>query len=149
MFNIQHSFDHHFVALLDKLEKKYGEEMFELEGIDRKNLDIAKFTNKFLETKVTADVSVDANANVDDTSVLSWDYEMPKPLMKLNGLYFLWKDALKKHGIKRANKMIELDNKYESIMNNTRLIVANNSKIFKFFRKIKSLLSGTSDYNIK
>lgn len=109
MFNIQHSFDHHFVALLDKLEKKYGEEMFELEGIDRKNLDIAKFTNKFLETKVTADVSVDANANVDDTSVLSWDYEMPKPLMKLNGLYFLWKDALKKHGIKRANKMIELE----------------------------------------
>jgi hypothetical protein len=29
--------------------------------------------------------------------------------MKLNGLYFLWKDALKKHGIKRANKMIELE----------------------------------------
>lgn len=109
MFNIQHSFDHHFVELLDRLEKKYGEEMFELEGIDRKNLDIAKFTNKFLETKVTADVSVDANANVDDTSVLSWDYEMPKPLMKLNGLYFLWKDALKKYGIKRANKMIELE----------------------------------------
>lgn len=106
---INHSFDHHFVSLLEKLEKKYGAEMFELEGIDRKNLDIAKFTNKFLETKVMADASVDANANVDDTSILSWDYEMPKPLMKLNGLYFLWKDALKKHGIKRANKMIELE----------------------------------------
>jgi hypothetical protein len=106
---INHSFDHHFVALLEKLQKKYGTEMFELEGIDSKNLDIAKFTNKFLESKTTADVSVDANANVDDTSILSWDYEMPKALMKLNGLYFLWKDALKKHGIKRANKMIELE----------------------------------------
>ena len=106
---INHSFDHHFVSLLEKLEKKYGAEMFELEGIDRKNLDIAKFTNKFFETTTMADASVDANANVDDTSILSWDYEMPKPLMKLNGLYFLWKDALKKHGIKRANKMIELE----------------------------------------
>ena len=106
---INHSFDHHFVSLLEKLEKKYGAEMFELEGIDRKNLDIAKFTNKFLETNVMADTSVDANANVDDTSILSWNYEFPKPLMKLNGLYFLWKDALKKHGIKRANKMIELE----------------------------------------
>lgn len=108
-FFVNHSFDHHFASLLDKLEKKYGTEMFELEGIDKKNLDIAKFTNKFLETQTTADVSVDANANVDDTSILSWDYEMPKALMKLNGLYFLWKDALKKHGIKRANKMIELE----------------------------------------
>lgn len=108
-FFVNHSFDHHFASLLDKLEKKYGTEMFELEGIDKKNLDIAKFTNKFLETQTTADISVDANANVDDTSILSWNYEFPKPLMKLNGLYFLWKDALKKHGIKRANKMIELE----------------------------------------
>ena len=106
---INHSFDHHFVTLLEKLEKKYGVEMFELEGIDRKNLDIAKFTNKFLETTTTADISVDANANVDDTSILSWNYEFPKPLMKLNGLFFLWKDALKKHGIISANKMIELE----------------------------------------
>lgn len=42
-------------------------------------------------------------------SILSWNYEFPKPLMKLNALYHLWKDALKKHGIKRANKMIELE----------------------------------------
>ena len=47
-FTVNHSFDYHFVMLLDKLEKKYGPEMFELEGISRKHLDIAKFTNKFL-----------------------------------------------------------------------------------------------------
>lgn len=124
---INHSFDHHFVSLLEKLEKKYGAEMFELEGIDRKNLDIAKFTNKFFETTTMADASVDANANVDDTSILSWDYEMPKPLMKLNGLYFLWKDALKKHGIKRANKMIELE-------------IAGGIRIHDLHRMVKTLL---------
>jgi ribonucleoside-triphosphate reductase len=108
-FTVNHSFDYHFVMLLDKLEKKYGSEMFELEGISRKQLDIAKFTNKFLETKTTSDISIDGNANVDDMSILSWNYEMPKPLAKLNALYHLWKDALRKHGIKRANKFIELE----------------------------------------
>jgi len=106
---INHSFDSHFVSLLEKLQKKYGEEMFKLEGISRENLDINRFTNKFLETKTTADISVDANANVNDTSMLSWNYEFPKALMKLNSLYHLWTSALKKHGIKRANKMIELE----------------------------------------
>ena len=83
--------------------------MFELEGIARKNLDIAGFTNKFLESKVTADVSIDANANVADMSILSWNFEFPKPLAKLNALYHLWSDAVEVHGIKRANKMIEAE----------------------------------------
>lgn len=41
------------------------------------------------------------------------------------------------------NKMMELDNKYESIMNNTSLAVVDGSKIGKFFRKIRSILSAT------
>lgn len=95
-FTVNHSFDHHFTLLLDKLEKKYGTEMFELEGIDRKNLDIAKFTNKFLETTTTADISVDGNANVDDVSILSWNFEFPKPLMKLNRIIFFVERCVKK-----------------------------------------------------
>ena len=71
MFNIQHSFDHHFVELLDRLEKKYGEEMFELEGIDRKNLDIAKFTEKYLNTDVVADTSVDACVEPIKTQIIN------------------------------------------------------------------------------
>lgn len=39
------------------------------------------------------------------------------------------------------NKMIDLDNKYESIMNNTKIAVVNHSAIAVFFRKVKSLLS--------
>lgn len=107
---IRHSYDSHFVMLLQNLQKKYGEEMFKLEGIDSDSLDISKFTQRFLDASTpTADKSVDGNANVDDQSILNWEYEFPKPLMKLNGLYTLWKDALSKHGIKRANKMIEAE----------------------------------------
>lgn len=39
------------------------------------------------------------------------------------------------------NKMIELDNKYETIMNSTAVAVVDNSKIGKFFRKIKTILT--------
>lgn len=41
------------------------------------------------------------------------------------------------------NKMMDLDNKYESIMNNTDLAVVNNSSIARFFRKIRAVLSAT------
>ena len=41
------------------------------------------------------------------------------------------------------NKMMDLDNKYESIMNNTNLAVVNNSGISRFFRKIKAILAVT------
>ena len=45
------------------------------------------------------------------------------------------------------NKMMDLDNKYESIMNNTNLTVVNHSKIATFFRKIRSLLSAGTETN--
>ena len=41
------------------------------------------------------------------------------------------------------NKMMDLDNKYESIMNNTNLVTVSNSKIANLFRKIKSFLSAS------
>lgn len=39
------------------------------------------------------------------------------------------------------NKMMDLDNKYEAIMNNTDIAVVSNSKISQFFRKVRALLS--------
>lgn len=41
------------------------------------------------------------------------------------------------------NKMMDLDEKYESIMNNTAVAVVSNSKIATFLRKLKSVLSAT------
>ena len=39
------------------------------------------------------------------------------------------------------NKMMDLDAKYEKIMNNTDLAVVSNSKIARFFRKVKAILT--------
>ena len=45
------------------------------------------------------------------------------------------------------NKMMDLDAKYESIMNNTSLTVVNHSKISTFFRKIRALFSAGTETN--
>ena len=39
------------------------------------------------------------------------------------------------------NKMMDLDAKYEKIINNTNLTVVSNSKIAKFFRKVRAILT--------
>lgn len=108
--NIKQSFDKQFISLFDNLKAKYGEEMFELCGIGEKHLDINRYSKDFFRnTSATADASIDANANVSDKSVLSWNTESSKPMKKLNGYYILWKSACKKHGVKRANELIEND----------------------------------------
>lgn len=108
---IRHSFDDRFINLLDRLRKEYGEEMFELEGIGEKALDINRYSKEFFKDngKSTADRTIDGNANVSDKSVLSWENESTKPIKKLNAMYCLWKSGLNKHGIKRANKFIEFE----------------------------------------
>ena len=41
------------------------------------------------------------------------------------------------------NKMMDLDEKYENIMNNTAIAIVNPSKIANFFRKLKAVLSAS------
>ena len=41
------------------------------------------------------------------------------------------------------NKMIDLDGKYENIMNNTSIAIVSNSKVANFFRRLKALLSAS------
>lgn len=106
---VKHSFDQRFINLIDRMRSQYSEEMLELTGIGAKQLDINSYSRHFFGTPDvnTADKTIDANANVSDSSVNAWETELKKPIMKLNALYQLWKSAEAKHGIKRANKMIE------------------------------------------
>ncbi len=107
---VHHSYDSRFVDMLERLKKQYGETMFESSGIGDSQLDINSFSkNFFSDDGNTADKSIDANANVNEKSVTGWMTESSKSIMKLNAYYQLWNSALKKHGIKRANKMVEAE----------------------------------------
>ena len=107
---VHHSFDSRFISVLERLRKQYGEEMFKLEGIGEQDLDISHFSREFFrDDSPTADKSIDSNSNVEDISVVTWEKEAAKPILKLNSLYLVWKGAMDKLGVKRANKLLEAE----------------------------------------
>jgi ribonucleoside-triphosphate reductase len=90
---VKHSYSNDFVDQMEVLYKKYGEDVFGVQGISNKHLDLNQFSLNFFKNskkkRNIADYSVDANANVRDTSISSYVYENGKAVMKLNSLYLL------------------------------------------------------------
>ena len=89
---IQLSYDQEFNDLWMHLKEKYPTQLFDMDGVGRQ-LDLSQFSKNFFSTKTTtADTSIDANANVDDISVIAYSTELKKPYEKLNSYYMLWKE---------------------------------------------------------
>jgi len=90
---IEFSYGKEFDDFMDSLKgfPKY-KDLATLDGIG-KQTDMVAFSKKFFGNGdlITADVSVDSNANVDDTSVIAYEAEVPKPLFRVNAYYLLWK----------------------------------------------------------
>lgn len=101
------SWDKEFSSLMEDLRNKYGEELFTLDGIGRQ-VDVHHFAKNFFNNPhSTADVSVDANANVVAKTGIEYNFEMSKPLKRYNSYFLIWKELKKKYGLEYANKVIE------------------------------------------
>lgn len=108
MYYIKTTFDPEFTDLMMHLKAKYPKRLFNLDGIGDEQTDMSAFSKEFFSTKsTTADVSVDANANVDDMSVIAYTKELPKPFFRLNSYYVLWKKLKQLYGRMKANDIIE------------------------------------------
>ena len=84
------NYDAKFDKILEAIAASHGQEIFDLEGIG-KQLDISEYGKKFFSnSENVADESVDANANVDDVTVVAYENESVKPLFRLNSLYLLY-----------------------------------------------------------
>ncbi|MCP4341332.1 MAG: ribonucleoside-triphosphate reductase [Desulfobulbaceae bacterium] len=96
-----------FSDLMHHLWGKYGREVFTENGIGDQ-LDLDKFSKNFFNNQTTtADISIDANANVCGKSVIDYAFEFPKPLQKYNSHYLLWKSLRQSYGLRIANELIE------------------------------------------
>lgn len=104
--HIHVTYDSDFDDLMLHLRGKYPKKLFDIDGTG-KQTDISEFSKEFFSTKVTADVSVDDNANVDDNSIIVYNTELPKPFFRINSYYLLWKMLKKLYGLSRANEIIE------------------------------------------
>lgn len=105
--NIHISYDPEFVTLMETLKAALPAELFEIDGIGSQ-LDLHQSSKLFFNytDKPTADHSVDANANVSGRDVITYNYEVPKPLMKLNSYYNLWKTIRELEDIETADEVI-------------------------------------------
>lgn len=106
---IEYSYDLEFKNLFERLSQlDHSEELLELDGIGSQ-LDVAKFSKKFFSKKklTVADVSVDANANVDDVNVIQYSVEVAKPLHRLNAYYLLWKYSNQLFGDAVAERILK------------------------------------------
>lgn len=101
------TYEEGFDDLYMHLKAKYPQKLFDLDGIG-KQLDMSLFSKNFFSSKVTADASIDANANVDDVSVIAYNIELPKPYFRINSYYILWKELKKYYGNEVANQIIEM-----------------------------------------
>jgi len=104
---IKVTYEQNFDDLIMYLKSKYPEKLFDLDGIGEQT-DMSKFSKKFFSSSVTSDASVDANANVDDISVIAYHTELPKPFFRLNSYYMLWKELKTLYGLEVANTIIEM-----------------------------------------
>ena len=101
------TYDSDFEELMMHLKSKYPAKLFDLEGIGEQT-DMSLFSKKFFNSKSNvADKSVDSNANVDDTSIIAYENELPKPFFRLNSLFLTWKYLRHLYNHALANKIIE------------------------------------------
>lgn len=111
--NISYSFDPAFTKLIEGMYERYPEELLKLEGIHPDQLDINQSTRAFFrlnkEGKNTAEVSIDANANVSGRDTITYAYELSKPNSKLNSLYNLWLMLKNLESEEHANLAIEAE----------------------------------------
>lgn len=101
------SYESDFDDLYMHLKSKYPQKLFDLDGIG-KQMDMSAFSKNFFASSVTADASIDANANCDDISVIAYNTELPKPFFKINSYYILWKELKRLYGVEIANEIVEI-----------------------------------------
>lgn len=104
--NITFSYADEFDILVHDLKEKYGNSLFDIDGIGQQ-LDLDWYNKQFFKSKYISDATIDSNANVRAKHMGIYFAEAFKPFTKLNSLYVIWKEMRDAFGLKRANEFFE------------------------------------------
>ena len=99
--------DNDFEKQIDKLKKKYGDEITKINGLAEEQLDYTDFIDGFVDSDNVANATIDPNANAGTKDVRGLLDEMNKPHSKLLSLNKIYYEIKKEHGKKVANKWLE------------------------------------------
>lgn len=108
--NINLELEKGFVAQLNKLREKYGEEFAELNGLSEGALNFSTFIDRFTEdNNDLSDVSINPTANAVRKDIISLTHNMSEPHQKLLALRKIYYEFCKKYGSTAANTWMELN----------------------------------------
>lgn len=96
-----------FQTQLNRMVEKYGEEFLQLQGLDEQKLSFTDFINGFIDSDNVANASIDSNANISQSDIVTLLSEMAKPDQKLLAFNKLYYEINKKYGYKTANEAME------------------------------------------
>ena len=116
--DIKTKLNHNFVAKVNELRKKYGEEFEKINGFHNSNLNFSDFIDKFIDTSTLADATIDSNANNSIKDVSSMLREMSKPHQKLWAFNKIYYETVKKYGKEVADEWLEKEWNGEYYMHN-------------------------------
>lgn len=106
--NIEITLNKGFETKLEELRAKYGEDMFEIEGLGKKQLNTTLFFDKFMNSNNVANASIDDNSNVSDKNMTIMLSESRKPLNKLLSRNKLYIEMKENFGKQVADEWLEL-----------------------------------------
>jgi anaerobic ribonucleoside-triphosphate reductase len=106
-FSIELNLDRDFARQLKQLGRKYGEEFQLMNGFHNSNLNFSDFIDIFIDTKVVADITIDANANSNTHDVCTLMNDMMKPHTKLLSFNKIYYEVKKFFGKETADKWLE------------------------------------------
>jgi len=98
-----------FVAELNRLKEKYGDEFEKINGFHNSNLNFTDFIDNFIDKETLADASIDSNSNSSLKNVAALMKEMSKPFTKLLSYNKIYYEMVKKYGIQTANEWLEAE----------------------------------------
>ena len=107
-FRIEITLDEDYKTQFQRLKKKYGEEMFEIEGLDKESLNITNFFKRFMNSDNVANASIDDNSNVTDKNISIMLSESRKPYNKLLSHNKIYIELKENFGKETADKWLEL-----------------------------------------
>lgn len=106
-FNIPLKVNKDFSKALNSIEETYGEDFEILNGFAEKNMNFSDFIDSFTaKNAVTADVTIDANANASTKDIRALLNEKDKPLDKLFAFNKLFLELKQKYGLKTAREWL-------------------------------------------
>ena len=108
VFNIPLKVNKDFNKALSAVMEKYGEDFEILNGFAEKNVNFSDFIDAFTaKNAVTADVTIDANANASTKDIRALLNEKDKPLDKIFAFNKLFLELKQKYGLKTAREWLE------------------------------------------